>query len=229
MGLPLRLKTDAPTEGVDETGAWRDLGEFGPATGLVTIDADAASAGIAAAADVTVETSEDGVTAVSPSVSVSMDASPHLRRSRMLLQRYVRYTTTSTTPAGAYSSLTTALAGTNNDLTFTAKRKGVAGDSIRVRYVDPGAPDAALSVVVAGTDITVNLATDGTSVITTTAADIAAAIAASLDANALVGVANAGGNDGTGLVIALAYTPLSGGVDPARFAVGVTLDLPLTD
>ncbi len=49
--------------------------------------------------------------------------------------------------------------------------------------------------------------------ITSTAALIKTAIEASAAATALVTVANAGGNDGTGVVIALAATPLASGVD----------------
>lgn len=56
--------------------------------------------------------------------------------------------------------------------------------------------------------ITVTLATDGSSAITSTAAQVAAAVADNDDSNDLVSVANAAGNDGTGVVTALASTPL---------------------
>jgi hypothetical protein len=111
----------------------------------------------------------------------------------------------------SFASLTTALAGTNNDLVFTAVAPGTAGNSITVRYVDPGAASQALSVSVASSAITVNLATDSGSVITTTANDVIGAIYASAPAAALVGVARAAANDGTGLVIALSATALAGG------------------
>lgn len=111
------------------------------------------------------------------------------------------------------AALTTALTGTNNDLVFTAKVKGAAGNSITVAYVDPGANDAALSVQVTGTEIVVSLATDGSGVITSTAAQVEAAIEASTAAAALVTVANAAANDGTGVVTAMAEDALEGGVD----------------
>ena len=57
------------------------------------------------------------------------------------------------------ATITTSLPGANNDLVFTAKRKGVYGNEITVAYVDPGTPSAALSVAVVGKAITVNLAT----------------------------------------------------------------------
>lgn len=118
------------------------------------------------------------------------------------------------TPVNAVaSSLTTALAGDNNDLVYTAKVKGVAGDSITVAYIDPAGNDQALSVVVTGTDIVINLATGPAGAITTTGDDIKTAISGDADANALVSVADAAANDGSGVVTALAETALTGGVN----------------
>lgn len=106
--------------------------------------------------------------------------------------------------------LTTALTGTNNDLTYTSVAMSLAANDITVRYVVAGA-STALTVSVTGTAITVNVATSSGSAATSTAALIAAAIAASAPATALVTVANAAGNDGTGVVTALAATNLAGG------------------
>lgn len=116
---------------------------------------------------------------------------------------------TEVTPPKA--ALTTALTGTNNDLVFTARKGGPGGNSLQIAYVDPGAASQPLSVVVAGFLITVNLATSGASAITSTAAQIKSAIALDADANALVTVANAASNDGTGVVTALTATALTGG------------------
>jgi hypothetical protein len=113
------------------------------------------------------------------------------------------------------ASLTTAIAGANNDLVYTSKGKGTQHNSIRVRYVVAGA-STALSVSVSGNDITVNSATDGASAATSTANQVAAAVAASTPAAALVTVANAAGNDGTGVITALGFTALSGGTDWTR-------------
>lgn len=115
---------------------------------------------------------------------------------------------TDLTPAKA--SLTTALAGSNNDLVFTAVRGGTWGNSIQVAYIDPGGTTATLSVAVTGFLITVNLGR-AASAINTTSALLKAAVEANLDAQALVTVAHAGSDDGTGLVIALTATNLSGG------------------
>jgi hypothetical protein len=115
---------------------------------------------------------------------------------------------TELTPAKA--ALTTALAGANNDLVFTAKKGGTWGNSIQVAYIDPGGTTATLSIVVTGFLITVNLGRTA-SAIDTTATALSTAIAASADASALVTVANSGADDGTGLVIALTATSLAGG------------------
>jgi hypothetical protein len=113
------------------------------------------------------------------------------------------------------ASLTTALTGANNDLKFTSVVVGAGGNLTTIRYVDPAAANAPLSVSVSGQAITVNLSTDGSSVINTTAAQITAAIAANAQAAALVVAANAAANDGTGVVTALAATALTGGSDTA--------------
>lgn len=111
-----------------------------------------------------------------------------------------------------WATLTTALAGANNDLTYQAVARGVAGNSITVAYVVAGA-STPLTVSVTGTAITVNVATTAGSAASSTAAQVAAAVRALPAANALVEVDNAPGNDGTGVVTALSTTPLAGGVD----------------
>lgn len=112
---------------------------------------------------------------------------------------------------GVAATLTTALAGSDNDLKFTSTVLGTTGNSTAIVYVNPGTPSAALSVTVATTVITVHLATNGSSVITSTASQILTAIQASTAASALVTVALAPANTGSGVVIALSSTPLAGG------------------
>lgn len=111
-----------------------------------------------------------------------------------------------------FASLTTALAGANNDLVWTANTGGTAGNSIRIRYVVSGT-NTPLSVSVSGNDITVNVATDGAGAATSTATAVKNAVAASSAAGQLVTGTNAAGNDGTGVVAALAFTNLTGGTD----------------
>lgn len=109
-----------------------------------------------------------------------------------------------------FSTLSTNLAGANNDLTYTAVTAGSGGDGITIRYLDPAGNNQVLSIGVVASAITVNLATGVGGAITSTAASIAAAIALSAPAAALVTVANKTGNDGSGVVIALAATNLAG-------------------
>jgi len=104
-----------------------------------------------------------------------------------------------------HEHLVTALTGSNNDLSFIAR---AAGDqSVTITYAVAG-NDTPLTVSVVGQAITVNVATDGSGNATSTAADVLAAVQASVTANALVIVALASGNDGTGVVTALSSTPL---------------------
>ncbi len=109
------------------------------------------------------------------------------------------------------ATLSTNLSGSNNDLTFTAVTAGTGGNSVTVSYVDPSANAASLSVSVLGTAITVNLATDGGGLITSTATLVRAALIASTPAAALITPTLKTGNDGTGVVTALAATALAGG------------------
>lgn len=122
-------------------------------------------------------------------------------------------TATASGGSAVRATLSTNLSGhTNNDLTYTAVTGGTAGNSITIAYVDPAGNDQALSVGVAASAITVNLATGVAGAITTIASEIKTAIEASVAASALVTVANKSANDGTGLVEALSATPLAGGL-----------------
>lgn len=111
------------------------------------------------------------------------------------------------------ATLATNLTGTNNDLTYTAVADGAAGNDVTVAYVDPAGNDQALDVNVTGTDIVVSLATGPAGAITSTASDVRTAVLAEGAAAALVSVANKAGNDGTGVVTALTETSLAGGFD----------------
>lgn len=126
---------------------------------------------------------------------------------------------------GARATLTTALAGANNDLTFTAVKAGTDGNSTTVRYIVPtdsgGTAIASqpLTVEVAGSEIIVSLATNSSGVVTSTASQVLAAIQASVPASYLVTVVLAPGNNGAGVVTALASTALAGGVGTVTSAI----------
>jgi hypothetical protein len=114
----------------------------------------------------------------------------------------------------AQAALTLNPAGDDNSLIFTARASGAEGNSISVAYVDPGGTTAALAVSVHRQAITVSLAR-AASAITSTAAEIMAAIQADGLANQLVTVAldEADTNfvDGSGVVAAAAAAALEGG------------------
>jgi len=111
----------------------------------------------------------------------------------------------------AKATLSTNLAGADNDLKFTSKLKGHFGNAIKVEYVDPDAASAELGVTVSGTTISVSLATGANKAITSTAANVKAAIEAVPAAAALVSVANVADNSGAGVVTAMAATALADG------------------
>jgi hypothetical protein len=95
-------------------------------------------------------------------------------------------------------------------VTFVARVYGTAGNAYSIHIVNPGAPNVALSVAVVASAVTVTLATDGASVITTTLAELAAAVNGSAAAVALMGAILTAG-DGSDLATALAATFLANG------------------
>lgn len=101
--------------------------------------------------------------------------------------------------------------GANNAITYTAVDGGSAGNSISIEYVNPNANSSPLDVDVDGKAIIVYLATSGAGAITTIGDDITAAIAAHPVASTLVTAADTAGNDGSGLVTAMARAYLTGG------------------
>lgn len=101
----------------------------------------------------------------------------------------------------------------NNALTFTSKLLGELGNSSSITLADPKANSVTLAVSVSGRDVTVRLATSGSGVITTTAAQIKTAIESNASANALFTVTNTGGSTGAAAVVAQRRLQLSGGLD----------------
>jgi len=123
-----------------------------------------------------------------------------------------------TAPDSQVEVKATALTGvesSNNGLTWTSKLDGVLGNNTSVKFIDPKANSKALSVVVTGQDIVVNLATSGAGAITTTATQLKTAVDANTAAAALVTIAPTGASTGAGVVGALKRTALTGGIDEA--------------
>lgn len=113
----------------------------------------------------------------------------------------------------AAASYTTSLSGDDNDLVFTAVKAGTEGNSLTIAYIDPSANDAELSLDWTYPDLVVNLATGAGGAITSTADDIAAAIAADEVVSRYFSVANAAANDGSGVVTALSEQSLASGTE----------------
>lgn len=111
--------------------------------------------------------------------------------------------------AGTQSTLAVTPSGSDNNYKLTAWAAGTDGDSVTLTVVNPGTPSATLSVSVSTAAITVNLATDGSSTITTTANELVSAINNSVAASALVYAEST--EIGTGVVTALSVTNLSSG------------------
>jgi hypothetical protein len=109
------------------------------------------------------------------------------------------------------ATLTTALTGTNNDIKFNSKLPGRLGNGISIRLFDPAAINASLVASVTGLDFTFSLATGAGGAITTTASQILTAVENLSDDDAYISATNAPGNDGTGVVTAMAKTYLTGG------------------
>ena len=93
---------------------------------------------------------------------------------------------------------------------YTAVVGGHDGNNISIRYVNPGAANQALSITVSGTDITVNLATNSSGVITTLNTNLATAWAASSANSLATAVVHNSPPRGTALT-AQAKTLLTGG------------------
>ncbi len=112
----------------------------------------------------------------------------------------------------------TGVEGDNNGLTWTAQEIGTEGDNIVIVLQDPGANDQDLAITVAQNTIIISLATDGGGAITTTGAQLIAAItedtdpAYNADAAALVTVDDTGASTGA-VAVTDETVQLSGGAD----------------
>jgi hypothetical protein len=109
------------------------------------------------------------------------------------------------------------------------------GNQVSIEIRDPGAPNSPLSVAVTGSDIVVNLATDETGALSTTTAQLVAALNADAAASALVLAQTYRGNDGDGITQPGSKTMLSdflnaparvprGPFQPRVYRIGATRD-----
>lgn len=112
---------------------------------------------------------------------------------------------------GVRAALAVDMVAADADLTFTARQYGAQGNFLTVAFVNPGAANHALEIFVDGNAIRIVLATGAGGAISSTAIEVAAAIAAHERANELVAVTYEG--TGLGVVNATPFpAALSGGV-----------------
>lgn len=111
--------------------------------------------------------------------------------------------------SGTVASLTVGSGSTG--IVFTSSLAGSAGNAIALTVVEPSAPNSALTVTVVSQRIVISLATSSTSVPSSTAAQVAAAVNASSAASALVTAELV--TNGSGFASAFAMTNLAGGID----------------
>ena len=114
-------------------------------------------------------------------------------------------------PTDVKAAVTVDMTNANADLTYTAADYGTSYNGITVTHVDPSANDAELAVTVSGHAITVSLATGPAGAITSTAAEVVAAVNAV--SPALVVATDEG--DGSGIVNAAVAATLTGGSNKA--------------
>ena len=129
--------------------------------------------------------------------------------------KYSAYAAGAAAVPGVASTVTLKASGTGarDDIVITAKQTGADGDKIKIQLVNPDAASASLKVAVETDVIRVYVATDGTKAITSTIAEVIAAINATLYVKDIVTALLAEGSEGTDAAIAVAATALAGGVD----------------
>lgn len=119
----------------------------------------------------------------------------------MLVKAYCegRAAAKSGSAAPTFGSATTGVEANNNGITWTAK---LAGQGISINLQNPNGNSKALAVSVSGLAVIVSLATDGAGAITSTAAQVIAAVNENARANVLLVGANTGASTGAGVVAA---------------------------
>jgi hypothetical protein len=142
-------------------------------------------------------------------------ADPAASQSLSITQDGFDFVLTPACDAGDAAAVTTAMTGANNDITVTADTAGTIGNGYSIELLAGSGTTQALSV--ATTDylkFTVTLAR-AADAITTTATQLVAALNAYAPFAAIMTAAVKSGDNGTGIVTALAETDLTGGGENA--------------
>ena len=135
-------------------------------------------------------------------------------QSLSLTQSGLDFVLTPACDAGDAAEVATSMTGSHNDIRVTADTAGTIGNGYSFELLDPSANNAALSVsTVDYLKFSVSLATGAGGAITTTASQLIAALNAYAPFAALMTAALKSGDNGSGVVTALAETDLTGGGD----------------
>jgi hypothetical protein len=110
------------------------------------------------------------------------------------------------------ASKTVDCTAAHSDLTWTWRVPGVIGNDEDIEYLVSGL-NTPLTITYGSHKISVHVATNGAGTATSTAAQVAACARATSAINAIVSVANATDNNGTGVVNAKSAADFTGGVD----------------
>ncbi len=109
-----------------------------------------------------------------------------------------------------------ASGGPGNAVVLTTRAWGhEGGNDVTAEFVNPGAASQPLRVTMTGNDLLVSLGTDATGALSSTAAEVVAAINANAAARALLQASTYRGNAGAGVVAARPKVNLSDFLDPA--------------
>lgn len=114
--------------------------------------------------------------------------------------------------SGTFATLSTALAGADNDIVYTAKKVGTAGNAVQVQYAGLGVSQP-LTIVVTGNLVKINARTNSGSAPISTASEIVAAVNAHEQANNLVSAKLKAPDTGVGVISIMSATNLAGGVN----------------
>ena len=116
--------------------------------------------------------------------------------------------------AATLATLATGVVGDNNAITWTAKQAyaGTAGHAVKVSLINPGANSRPLEVLIVNNEVRVMLATNGGGAITSTAAEVIAAVNSAIG-NVFVSAANTGASTGAAVVVAAAAAALATGAN----------------
>jgi hypothetical protein len=143
---------------------------------------------------------------------------PHREQINSVVSSLLLATVLGGSPLASYTS---ALVGADNDIKLTARIGGTGGNAITIALVDPSGNNQPLGVTVSELAISVSLATGVAGAITSTAAQVVAAINADAAAKMLVVATVKTGDAGTGIVTALGAANLTGGDAAAITTAGV--------